>query len=145
MADTEKIPTIVPLLRIRDVLVYPLMVLPLAVGRERSVRALEEAMATHRFIFLVTQKRVQVDEPQDLDLYSTGTVCEVLQLAKMPDGTLKILVEGIKRAQIKDFKFVQEKNYMAVKLEWLEELYEESTEIEALKRQTLSLFEQYVK
>ncbi|OGR80595.1 MAG: endopeptidase La [Elusimicrobia bacterium RIFCSPLOWO2_02_FULL_39_32] len=145
MADTEKIPTILPLLPIRDVVVYPLMVLPLAVGRERSVRALEEAMATHRFIFLVTQKRVQVDEPQDLDLYSTGTVCEVLQLAKMPDGTLKILVEGIKRAQIKDFKFVQEKNYMAVKLEWLEELYEESTEIEALKRQTLSLFEQYVK
>lgn len=145
MAGTEKIPNILPLLPIRDVVVYPLMVIPLAVGRERSVRALEEAMATHHYIFLVTQKRVQVDEPQDLDLYSTGTVCEVLQLAKMPDGTLKILVEGIKRAQIKDFKLAQEKNYMAVKLEWLEDIYEESPEMEALKRQTLSFFEQYVK
>lgn len=139
------IPDKLPLLPIRDIVIYPTMVLPLAVGREKSVRALEESMSTHHLIFLVTQKRVQVDDPQESDLYSIGTVCEVLQMAKMPDGTLKILVEGQRRGRSKSSRLLPGKNYVEVSVELFDQPLEKDVEVQALMRQALSLFEQYLK
>jgi ATP-dependent Lon protease len=95
MSPNNKIPDVLPLLPVRDVVIYPSMVMPLAIGREKSIHALDESMATQRLIFIVAQKKVQVDDPQQSDIYSVGTVSEILQTVKMPDGTVKILVEGI--------------------------------------------------
>jgi len=84
-----------PLLPLRDVVVYPHMVIPLFVGRERSIQALEEAMASDKQILLVAQKNASVDDPGEDDIYQVGTVSTVLQLLKLPDGTSKVLVEGV--------------------------------------------------
>src|SRR3954471_10280678 len=91
---TVQLGTILPLLPIRDIVVFPHMMLPHAVRSDKSIRALEEAMASHRKIFLATQKRETTTDPQKEDIFSIGTIAEILQLLKMPDGTLKILVEG---------------------------------------------------
>lgn len=142
----DKIPGSLPLLPIRDVVIYPTMVLPLAVGREKSIRALEYSMSSDHLIFLVTQRKLQVDDPQEPDLYSIGTVCEVLQMVKMPDGTSKILVEGICRAEMKGYRFNTEKNLAEVNIQVLPEpQIEKNIESQALMRQSLSLFEQYIK
>lgn len=93
-------PTELPLLPLRDVVVYPHMVIPLFVGRDKSIKALEEAMATDKQILLVAQKNASVDDPGEDDIYSVGTVSSVLQLLKLPDGTVKVLVEGGYRANI---------------------------------------------
>ena len=98
------IPNRLPLLPVRDIVVFPAMVLPLAVGRDKSIKALEEAMASHRLVFLIAQKHVQTEDPGIDDIHAIGTVAEVLQLLKMPDGTLKVLVEGVQRARWSDFK-----------------------------------------
>ena len=145
MKSKEKIPTILPLLPIRDVVVYPYMTLPLTVGREKSVRALDEAMSSHRYIFFTAQKKIQVDDPQETDLYSVGTVCEVLQSVKMPDGTSKILVEGICRAKMVQFIQLPEARFIQIEIELLEESSEPTPEIQALMRQAVNLFEQYIK
>jgi ATP-dependent Lon protease len=142
--ESLKIPDVLPLLPVRDIIVYPAMVLPLAVGRERSVRALEEAMSTNRLIFIVSQKNIQVDDPSLDDIYYIGAVCEVLQMLKMPDGTLKALVEGICRAQWTDFKLI-DKGYIEVGIKTFDEKIEKSPESEAIMRRAISLFEQYVK
>ncbi|HLD29091.1 MAG TPA: LON peptidase substrate-binding domain-containing protein, partial [bacterium] len=138
------IPSRLPLLPVRDIVVFPAMVLPLAVGREKSIKALEEAMAGKRLIFLVTQKNIQTEEPSPEDIYPIGTVAEVLQLLKMPDGTLKVLVEGIQRARWTEHK-VNEKGFVEVELTLLFEAAEKTPETEALVRRSISLFEQYVK
>src|SRR5437763_17175698 len=97
------IDTLLPLLPVRDIVVFPHMMLPLAVGREKSIRALEEAMASQRKIFLAAQKRDQTDDPQKEDLYASGTIAEILQLLTMPDGTVKILVQGRSRRRALQF------------------------------------------
>ncbi len=142
--ETPKIPETLPMLPVRDIILYPAMVLPLAVGREKSVKALEEAMSTNRLIFVVTQKNIQVEDPTPDDIYSIGTVCEVLQILKMPDGTLKALVEGINRAQWTDFK-LNDKGYIEVGIKVFDEKIEKTAEAEAIMRRAVSLFEQYVK
>ena len=98
-----KIPSI-PLLPLRDVVTFPSMVIPLFVGREVSIKALEEVMKTNKQILLVTQKNIDDDLPKSEDLYKIGTIATVLQLLKLPDGTVKVLVEGIKRVKVLDFK-----------------------------------------
>ncbi len=138
------IPARLPLLPVRDIVVFPAMVLPLAVGREKSIRALEEAMATHRLVFLVAQKHIQTEDPSPDDIYPIGTVSEVLQLLKMPDGTLKVLVEGVQRARWTDFR-LSNRGYVEVDLNLLAEVSEKNAEIEALMRRSNTLFEQYVK
>ncbi len=138
------IPTKLPLLPIRDIVVFPAMVLPLAVGRDKSIKALETAMAGQRYIFLVTQKTIQTEDPSPQDIYPIGTVAEVLQLLKMPDGTLKVLVEGISRAQWTDFH-INDNGYIEVDLNVLSEEVVRTPELEALIRRSISLFEQYVK
>jgi ATP-dependent Lon protease len=91
-----------PILPLRDVVVYPHTVIPLFVGRERSVAALDQAMAAGREILLVAQTQPDIDEPGPKDIYEIGTVATILQLLKLPDGTVKVLVEGIKRARLRD-------------------------------------------
>ena len=105
------IPQKLPLLPVRDVVVFPTMVTPLAVGREKSVKAVEDSMSQHKLIFISTQKKVQVEDPAQNDIYEIGIIAEVLQLLKMSDGTLKVLVEGIKRGRLLSFKYLQEENY----------------------------------
>ena len=92
-----------PLLPLRDVVVFPHMVIPLFVGREKSVKALDNAMKGDRLIVLATQRDAQVSSPAKDDLYEVGTIAEILQLLKLPDGTIKVLVEGISRGFISDF------------------------------------------
>lgn len=141
---TPKIPETLPMLPLRDIIVYPAMVLPLAVGRDKSVKALEEAMASNRLIFIVTQRNVQVEDPTPDDIYNIGTVCEILQILKMPDGTLKALVEGVTRAQWTEFK-LNDKGYIEVGINVFDEKVEKTPEAEAIMRRAISLFEQYVK
>ncbi|OGS17643.1 MAG: endopeptidase La [Elusimicrobia bacterium RIFOXYA2_FULL_50_26] len=143
-APAMTIPSKLPLLPVRDIVIFPAMVLPLAVGREKSIKALEEAMTSQRLVFLATQKNVQTEDPSPDDIYAIGAVCEVLQLLKMPDGTLKVLVEGLQRARWTDFR-LNERGYTEIDLQLLSETYEKTPDIEALMRRSVSLFEQYVK
>ena len=92
-----------PALPLRDVVVYPHMVIPLFVGREKSVKALDQAMEGNKKILLVAQKSAADDDPSIDDIYSVGTIANILQLLKLPDGTIKVLVEGYDRASIDDF------------------------------------------
>ncbi|MDR0915281.1 MAG: endopeptidase La [Endomicrobium sp.] len=142
--DNVNIPDSLPLLPVRDIIIYPAMVLPLSIGRNKSVKALEEAMSMSRLIFIVTQKNIQIEDPNPNDIYNVGTVCEILQILKMPDNTLKALLEGINRAQWTDFK-LNDKGYIEVGLKIFAEKIEHTTEIEAIMRHSISLFEQYIK
>ena len=98
-----------PSLPLRDIVVFPGMIVPLFVGRDRSIKALNEVMKTNKKIILVTQKNAEVDNPIEKDLYSFGCEGKVLQLLKLPDGTIKVLVEGLDRVKIKEYK--NEKDY----------------------------------
>ncbi len=138
------LPTVLPMLPVRDVVVFPSMVLPIAVGREKSIRALEEAMTSERFIFVATQKNLQIEDPSPDDIYNIGSVCEVLQMLKMPDGTLKILIECVARAEWTEFKLT-DKGYVEVGLNIFDEHIEKTPEVEAVMRRIVALFEQYVK
>ncbi|MCB4792353.1 MAG: endopeptidase La [Elusimicrobia bacterium] len=139
-----EIPSKLPLLPVRDIIVFPAMVIPLAVGRDKSIKALEEAMASKRMIFLVTQKNIHTEDPTKEDIYQTGTVAEVIQMLKMPDGTLKVLVEGMYRASWSNFR-LNEKNYIEVDITVLSDNVISSPELTALMRRSVALFEQYVK
>jgi ATP-dependent Lon protease len=133
-----------PLLPLRDIVIFPNMIVPLLVGRNKSIRAVEESQNSFaRFIFLSTQKNLNVDEPKPEDIYSIGTIAEILQAFKLPDGSIKILIEGKQKAEIK--KFLYDKDYFKVKAEPLSEVVRKSVNIEALRRSIQSLFETYVK
>ena len=95
---------LLPTLPLRDIVVFPNMIVPLFVGRDKSIKALSEVMKTNKKIILVTQKNAEIDDPKEEDLYSVGCESKILQLLKLPDGTVKVLVEGIKRVKILDFK-----------------------------------------
>ena len=106
-----------PLLPLRDIVIFPNMVIPLFVGREKSIKALQEVMKADKSIVLVTQKNSEVDDPEGKDLYSYGCLSKVLQLLKLPDGTVKVLVEGEKRVKIlnhanNDDKFLKEYHHL---------------------------------
>ena len=141
--EVSKLPDVLPLLPVREMVLYPAMVLPISIGREKSIKALEEVMSTNRLIFIVTQKNIQVEDPTPIDIYNIGTVCEVLQLLKMADG-MKALVEGVFRAQWTDFK-LSDKGYVEVGFKIFDEKVEKTPETEAIMRQSIVLFEQYVK
>ncbi|MCE2950641.1 MAG: endopeptidase La [Alphaproteobacteria bacterium] len=132
-----------PILPLRDIVVFPYMVVPLFVGRERSVRALESVMQEDQEILLVTQKDASLEEPKARDLYTIGTLGRIMQLLKLPDGTVKILVEGHSRARI--LRFSEEKDFFQGSIEILDEVPGDATENEALMRTAVSLFEQYLK
>lgn len=133
-----------PVLPLRDVVVFPHMVIPLFVGREKSIRALDMAMEADKRILLVAQKSAETDDPAADDLYTVGTVAQVLQLLKLPDGTIKVLVEGVSRARVD--AVVERGGTLAAQGHEVEpEDGREEREIEAIARSLMSLFEQYVK
>ncbi|MGM0920968.1 MAG: endopeptidase La [Bacillota bacterium] len=141
MAKKEE--KIVPLLPLRGLLVYPTMVLHLDVGREKSVQALEKAMMDDHIIFLTTQRDISIDEPTEGDIFQVGTLTKIKQMLKLPNGTIRVLVEGMQRGKIT--KYVDEGDYFAVGAASLEESTEKDAEDEALMRTLLDHFDQYIK
>ena len=134
---------IVPLLPLRGVLVYPTMVLHLDVGRDKSIQALEQAAMDENIIFLAMQKEMNIDDPKEDDIYSVGTVAKVKQMLKLPNGTLRVLVEGLHRAEI--VEFIEEENAIQVSIQTVTEEEEGDLEEKALMRTLLEHFEQYIK
>ncbi len=134
---------IYPVLPLRDIVVYPKMIVPLFVGREKSIRALQEVVDQDQNIILLTQKEAAIEDPTENDVYHVGTVGTVLQMLKLPDGTVKVLIEGMERVKIS--KFIDNPDYMEVEAEILPDAEDNSTELEALVRAVLSQFEEYVK
>ncbi len=132
-----------PVLPLRDIVVFPGMIVPLFVGREKSVKALEEVMRDDKHILVVTQKNAQDDDPSPDQIYSTGTIASVLQLLKLPDGTVKVLVEGLSRATID--RYLQTVDYFEAEATILAEPVSDPVEIEALARSAQTEFESYVK
>jgi ATP-dependent Lon protease len=132
-----------PVLPLRDIVVFPHMIVPLFVGREKSVRALEDVMKDDKQILLVTQKNAAQDDPAISDIYTVGTVGTVLQLLKLPDGTVKVLVEGGQRARI--VRFTENSLFFQASAEIIPENTGEQQETEALARTVVSQFEQYIK
>jgi len=135
--------TVYPVLPLRDIVVFPHMIVPLFVGREKSVRALEDVMKDDKQILLVAQKNASQDDPTTADIYSVGTVGTVLQLLKLPDGTVKVLVEGTQRARIT--RFTENADFFQCYAELIPEEDTEHKEIEALSRSVVTQFEQYIK
>ncbi|NKB22000.1 MAG: endopeptidase La [Alphaproteobacteria bacterium] len=135
--------SIFPVLPLRDIVVFPHMIVPLFVGREKSVRALEDVMKDDKQILLVTQKNAGDDDPKPDDIYTVGTVGTVLQLLKLPDGTVKVLVEGTQRAMISGFSDNEE--FFEATAELLPDSDDNPEEHEALARSVISQFEQYIK
>ena len=132
-----------PVLPLRDIVVFPHMIVPLFVGREKSVRALEDVMKDDKQILLVAQKNAADDDPSADEIYDVGTVSTVLQLLKLPDGTVKVLVEGGQRARITGF--VENEEFFEAAAEFLPEDEGDEKELEALSRSVVSQFEQYIK
>ena len=132
-----------PLLPLRDVVVYPHLVIPLFVGRTKSVKALEIASDTNKQILLVAQKSANKDEPDADDLYEIGTLATVLQMLKLPDGTVKVLVEGLHRVRVSEF--VETEECFLAKAEKIADPLENDSETEALMRTVFTQFDQYVK
>jgi ATP-dependent Lon protease len=132
-----------PVLPLRDIVVFPHMIVPLFVGREKSIRALEEVMRSDTFILLATQKNASDDDPAVSAIYEVGTLASVLQLLKLPDGTVKVLVEGAERAKI--LKYSDRADYYEANAVALEDVAGERVEAEALARSVVNEFEGYVK
>ncbi|MCX7893318.1 MAG: endopeptidase La [Burkholderiales bacterium] len=137
------VPMTFPLLPLRDVVVFPHMVIPLFVGRPKSIKAMETAMESGKSILLVAQKSAQKDEPGAEDLYAIGCISNILQMLKLPDGTVKVLVEGGQRARIREISDART-HYTAV-AEAVPPDGPESTEVEAMRRALIAQFDQYVK
>ena len=133
----------IPVLALRDVVVYPHMVIPLFVGREKSIRCLEAAMENEKQIFLVAQKDAGVDEPDADDIYTVGTIATILQLLKLPDGTVKVLVEGSVRGEVEGYE--QSEPFFVANVNKIEDGAIDESEQEVLIRSAVSQFEGYVK
>jgi ATP-dependent Lon protease len=132
-----------PMMPIRDVVIFPHMMTPFVVGRESSVRALEEALATDKKIFLATQHDATVDDPRPEDIYQVGTVASIVQSVRMPDGNIKVLVEGVERGKIVSVS--DEEGFFRVLVRTVPQKVEPSPLLESLTARVTSLFEQYVK
>src|SRR5947199_8703996 len=137
-SDTRRL----PMMRIRDVVIFPHMMTPFVVGRESSVRALEEALASDKKIFLATQHDASIDEPKANEIYQIGTVVNIVQSLKLPDGNIKVLVEGIERAKV--LQIVDTEGFMQATVR-LARYTVETTQLEAAMQRVTTLFEQYVK
>ncbi|MDO6846910.1 endopeptidase La [Priestia megaterium] len=141
MAEKEKLT--MPLLPLRGLIVYPTMVLHLDVGRDKSVQALEKAMMDDHLVCLVSQKDMGIDEPTKEDLYRTGTLAKIKQMLKLPNGTMRVLVEGLNRVTVTEFEESEE--YFVVHVEKQNEEHQVDVEDKALMRTLLDYFEQYIK
>lgn len=143
MTDSSVENYTMPVLPLRDVVVYPHMVIPLFVGREKSIRCLDAAMEQNKQIFLVAQKDAGVDEPEASDIYDVGSIATILQMLKLPDGTVKVLVEGVQRANIKEWR--DEEDYFTADIETVVSEPIPEKEEEVLGRSAMNQFEGYVK
>jgi ATP-dependent Lon protease len=132
-----------PLLPLRDIVVFPQRIVPLFVGREKSVAALEAAMAADKELFLVAQLDPGEDDPGQDDLYELGVIASAMQLLKLPDGTVRVLVEGAKRARLVDL--VERDGFVAAEIEEVEEQAAGGTETQALMRSVVEQFDNYAK
>src|SRR5713101_7469787 len=131
-----------PLLPLKNVVLFPHMIVPLYVGRERSINALEAAMAQGKQVFLCTQRQADCEDPKEHDLYRVGVIGEVVQLLKLPDGTIKVLIEGSSRAEIE--RVIETEPYLRVEVALLQEDVLPSPELEGLMRGVVDLFDRYV-
>lgn len=131
-----------PLLPLRGILVFPTMVLHLDVGREKSVQALEKCMVDESVVFLATQKEISTDDPGEEDIFSVGTLAKIKQMLKLPNGTIRVLVEGVQRGKIK--QFIEHDKHIEVEVELVKEPTEATIEEQALMRNVLAQFEQYI-
>jgi len=135
---------LIPALPLRDVVVYPHMVIPLFVGRQRSIDALDAAMKDGKQILLIAQKDAEIDEPDFTDLYEVGTLANILQLLKLPDGTVKVLVEGVERSKI--LRYQETESFFSAEVEKIDDVFNLSVqEQDVLQRTVINSFDQYVK
>ena len=134
-----------PLVPLRGVVVFPNMIMHLDVGRDSSVNALEAAMVGNRRVFLIAQIDMETDEPEEDDLYDVGTISEIRQIIKLPDGNVRVLVEGMTRGVKKEYRNLEDKKYVEVDLEVHEDTWKDSMETEALVRGVVHQFEEWVK
>ena len=132
-----------PVLLLRDIVIFPHMIVPLFVGREKSVKALDKAMGGDKKIVLLTQKDPSLDAPLPEELYTTGTIGNVVQLLRLPDGTVKALVEGVERVKIK--KFVENEEFYEAETEVVQDKVNEKEDVQAFVRSLISQFEEYVR
>ena len=135
--------TVYPVLPLRDIVVFPHMIVPLFVGRDKSVRALEDVMRDDKQILLITQKSAAQDDPESDDLFEVGTIGTILQLLKLPDGTVIVLVEGIERANV--IKFTDNEDFFQAHAGVFKSPDTDEKELAALSRSVVSQFEQYIK
>ena len=142
MADSDQTTTL-PVLPLRDIVVFPHMIVPLFVGREKSVRALKGVMQDDKQILLIAQKNAGEDDPAPGDIYSVGTVGTVLQLLNLPDGTVKILVEGSHRARI--VRYAKDDDFFEAEVERMEDVKDSDKDFDALGGSVIGQFEQYIK
>jgi ATP-dependent Lon protease len=141
-AVSEEIPRRLPVLPLRDVVVFPYMIFPILVGRESSLRAANEALGQSKFLFLAAQKDATIDEPADDDLYRDGTVAKIVQVLKLPNGLLKVLVDGVMQASVK--RFVPNDKYLEVEVDLHPQEAKSDPELDALLRHVSTLFAEYV-
>ncbi|MDD5033930.1 MAG: LON peptidase substrate-binding domain-containing protein, partial [Methylococcaceae bacterium] len=134
----------VPVLPLRDVVIFPHMVIPLFIGRHKSIEALDRAMLANKQILLVAQKNAELDDPGFDDLYEVGTLSNILQILKLPDGTVKLLVEGQQRSQVEEYR-LRDNHYVAIVSPLADELKLGEQEVEILMRTAITAFDQYVK
>ncbi|MHB9037189.1 MAG: endopeptidase La [Armatimonadota bacterium] len=145
LSDLElprKLPRVLPVLPVRDSVYFPHMLFPLFLGREKSIRALDHALEKHRYILLAAQKEVSVEDPSPDDIYWVGTVAEVMQVLRVPDGTVRVTLEGVERARIT--KFVHTDPFFKARVRILSSPVVEGSNVEALMRSVVSLFDQIV-
>ncbi len=132
-----------PMMPIRDVVIFPFMMTPFVVGRESSVRALEEALAADKKIFLATQHDASIDEPKATEIYQVGTIVNIVQSLKLPDGNIKVLVEGVERGKI--LQVIDTEGFMQATVRVARYSTEANPSLEAGMQRVTTLFEQYVK
>ena len=139
----DEIPNQLPVLPLRDNVIFPYMIFPVLVGREQSIRAANYSLDHSKYIFLAAQKKATVEEPTQNDIYHEGTVAKIIQILKLPNGLLKILVDGIIQGRI--IKYVENKDFFEAKIEVISPVQEDKKELNALIRQTTQLFKDYIK
>jgi len=138
----ESIPEVLPVLPLRDIVIFPYMIFPVLVGREQSIKAANFALEKTKYIFLSTQIKSNIEEPTKEDIYTEGTVAKIVQILKLPNGLMKILVDGLFQGKIK--KFTGNKDFFEAKIEVLVPAIEKDHEMNALVRQMTQLFQEYV-
>lgn len=142
MSDESKIPEILPILPLRETVIFPSMVAPIVVGRERSIRLIDEVAVGSKMFGVVAQKDPQIEEPTPEQVYNIGTVCTIIRMLKFPDGTTRLLVQGISRIRIN--QMVETEPYFKARIEPIQEVYELTIEIQGLMRNALDLFQKVV-